>query len=69
MTGQDWLPFNGGECPVDEEVLLDIRFSSGAVLEKLEPWDVKWDGDNPGFGHVIGYRESLAEKARKSFAA
>jgi hypothetical protein len=67
VTPRDWLPFNGGECPVEEEILLDIRFDGGDVLEKLYPWDVKWDGKNPGFGYVTGYRES--EVRRKSFAA
>lgn len=66
MTSQEWLPFNGGECPIDDEVLLDIRFDTGAVLERLEPWDVKWDGNNPGFGYVTGYRESIVEHRHRA---
>ncbi len=55
---QDWTPFNGGECPVEEEVLLDLKFDNGHVLEGYYAWDVKWNGANPGFGYLTGYRES-----------
>ena len=53
-----WERFTGYEAPTDEEVLLDIRFDTGKVLELLYPWDVKWTGNNPGFGYVVEYRES-----------
>jgi hypothetical protein len=57
-----WERFTGYEAPTEEEVLLDIRFDSGKELQNLYPWDVKWVGNNPGFGHVTDWRETDRQK-------
>lgn len=53
----DWTPIGAGECDANDETLIDVRFSSGSVLFRYYPWEIKWHGDNPGFGYVTGYRE------------
>lgn len=62
MIDRSWVDWHGYECPIDEEILLDIRFDSWKVLENLYPWDFKWTGNNHGFGHVIAYRKSAANR-------
>jgi hypothetical protein len=58
-----WISYEGGDLPLkDEDDLVDIRFSSGKVIERVNQWDVKLNGNNPGFGYVEAYR--LSEKNR-----
>lgn len=66
MSEHEWTRFAGGECPFDEDALIDVRFDNGHVLENVSPWDVKWNGDNPGFGYVIGYRESATTQKKRA---
>lgn len=53
----EWQSIGAGDYDADDEKLIDVRFSSGRILERYYPWEIKWHGDNPGFGVVIAYRE------------
>lgn len=55
-----WIPWAGGECPVDEKVLVEVRLRSGAACINQEAKmgaDWLWDHDG-GPGDIIAYRVS-----------
>lgn len=60
MQTQEWTRWDGGECPLDDDELIDLKFENGSILERYYPWDVKWNGENPGFGYLVGYRLSAS---------
>jgi len=60
-----WLPYSGGDLPLpNEDDLIDVLFSNGSVIEHINQWDVKLNGNNPGFGYVEKYRLSAINRKR-----
>ena len=50
----NWIEWNGGKCPVDNGVSIDVRFRNGAELYDVIS-SLRWSHDGVG-GDVIAYR-------------
>jgi hypothetical protein len=49
MTQEDWIEWNGGECPVEPDACVDIRFRDGIVTQRTCAGS--WDDDNPAWSN------------------
>jgi hypothetical protein len=66
----DWIPWYGGKKPVDDGVIVDVRFCDGGTLlgqdaKDLEwrwQWDEDWE-DPPKHSEIVAYR--IAEKGER----
>ena len=55
----DWIEWNGGECPVGEDVKVDARFRRGSVVTNMEAGYWNWEHpchDDDAGSDVIAYR-------------
>ena len=60
-----WIEWGGGECPVDDGDLIDVKFSDGDTLFGVNNgWD--W-GKNAGCCNIIAYRLHKPEQAKPEF--
>ena len=48
-----WIEWNGGECPVEDNAVIDIRFRDGNEERGV---DADWDWEHSGGGDIIAYR-------------
>lgn len=56
-----WIEWNGGECPVGENDLIDVKFSDGDTLFGVDgAWD--WSDDADGC-NIIAYRLHKPEQS------
>lgn len=56
-AAEGWIEWNGGECPVAECVLVNVKFANGEEQDALVPageWD--WSHGNCGGYDIIAYR-------------
>jgi len=63
----DWIPWNGGNCPVDGYKIIEVEFRSGEKVERLAK-DVSWGNINSfRLGDIIAYRvkEINVEQAKQ----
>lgn len=64
----DWIEWNGGECPVAGEVRTDIRFriapgeEEGCTERNRQASYYRWD-HNGGYGDIVAYRLVDAPRA------
>lgn len=57
----DWIEWNGGECPVDEDMVVEVQFRNGNVKPPMQAGNYKWDHGYPGSdvifeSDIIAYR-------------
>jgi len=54
----EWIKWEGGECPVGETELIDIKFGGGQILKDVEgPYQYAWNWfSSGGSGDIIAYR-------------
>lgn len=57
----EWIDWGGGECPVDGDTLVDVKFLDGGeeLRESADYW--RW-GFDQGSSRIIAYRLSQSEK-------
>lgn len=48
-----WIEWGGGECPVEDDAIIDIRFRYGHEERGV---DADWDWEHSGGGDIIAYR-------------
>ena len=48
----EWIEWKGGDCPVANRVLVDIKWSDGSITSRVHPWNVRWNDQK----HVPGVR-------------
>lgn len=51
----DWIKWNGGECPVEGDVLVEAKFRDGEESYERKARDWYWDHDG-GDIDIIAYR-------------
>ena len=53
-----WIPWKGGECPIDKESTPSVRFRDGAVHVGHAPWPAKYyDWSHTGDpGDIVAYQ-------------
>lgn len=57
----EWIEWKGGECPVDDGDLIDVKFSDGDTLFGVNNG---WDWGNNAYGcNIIAYRLRKHEKS------
>ena len=54
----EWIEWNGGECPVDDDSLVDVRFPDGSEYFNT---DADWDWSNASDTPISHYRPSKKE--------
>lgn len=52
----DWIEWNGGECPVSSDTVVEVRLPLGNKLGPLRACHVPWLPINGGTSSVIAYR-------------
>nr|DAE56104.1 MAG TPA: hypothetical protein [Caudoviricetes sp.] len=52
---EGWIEWGGGECPVEEGTLVDVRFRDGYDDRNIEAIDLLWNHDNWS-ADIIAYR-------------
>lgn len=56
VVGRDgWIEWGGGECPVEEGTLVDVRFRDGDDDRNIEAIDLLWNHENWS-ADIIAYR-------------
>jgi len=52
----DWIDWNGGECPVDPDTTVDVEFANGEAYSGsiAEAWD--WSRKIPREDLIVAYR-------------
>lgn len=53
--GDGWIPWSGGECPVDSRTIIEVKFLSGAIFDNMTAGAWKWKSDNDD-GTIVAYR-------------
>jgi len=51
----NWIEWNGGECPVADGVKVGIRFRNGGKAKNLNGFELRWDYKGTD-GDIIAYR-------------
>ena len=59
-----WIEWKGGECPVEDDAVIDIRFRDGNEERGV---DADWDWEHSGGGDIIAYRLHKPEQAKPEF--
>lgn len=55
---EGWVEWNGGECPVADDDLIDVRIRDGRVYYDADGFDFRWEhggGFSPA-NDLIAYR-------------
>jgi len=68
QNNDDWIPWNGGNCPVPPNTLVEVKFDSGEppiihLKARLYYW-----GNNPEYSNIVAYRvvkETNVEQAKQ----
>lgn len=68
QTADGWLPWEGGECPVDEVDVIDIRFRDGSKELGLFAGEVNWEHESSPFD-VKYYRPAKPEGTSRNATA
>lgn len=50
-----WIPWHGGECPVDPEANVQVKFRCGETESDMRAGDWAWGKSDGGYG-IIAYR-------------
>lgn len=56
----DWIKWNDGECPVEEDALVDVEFRNG-LRDVRQAFGLRWN-HNGSDGDIIAYRRHLPRK-------
>ena len=59
-----WIGWSGGECPVEDDAIIDIRFRDGHEERGV---DADWDWEHSGGGDIIAYRLHKQEQAKSDY--
>jgi hypothetical protein len=57
----EWIKHDGGPCPVAGDVVVDVKFRSGEVVEKSAAYGWDWGGGSIGDCIITHYRLSKPE--------
>jgi len=54
----DWIKWEGGECPVDGETIVEIQFRQGTKTIEItcKAADCEWQSDPEWYHDIIAYR-------------
>lgn len=57
-NADDWIEWDGGECPVDPDTRVDVRFRSGYIEYNDGAGELPWDhgGTFGTAGDIVAYR-------------
>lgn len=55
VTDDGWITWTGGECPVEGNVVVQVRYRSGAECTYYAANSCKWDHAGTS-GDIIAYR-------------
>lgn len=58
----DWIDHNGGECPVDEQTSVQVRFRDGIVCHACQSFAFTWVHAGKA-SDIVAYR--IADKEQK----
>ena len=56
-----WIEWKGGECPVEDDAVIDIRFRDGNEERGVH---ADWDWEHSGGGDIIAYRLHKPEQKK-----
>ena len=51
-----WIRWEGGQCPVAPDVMIEMEFHGGGKIVSTKPWDWDWEHDGDE-GDIVAYRE------------
>lgn len=57
LTGDGWIPWAGGECPVHGNTMVDVEFSNGYIGKNCRASTIIW-------GNAVKYRYRVADGSK-----
>ena len=64
MTTDNFIPHLGGECPVADDTLIDVKWRNDAIWYALDSARIRWSHDNRDYD-IIGWRLAESSKQKK----
>lgn len=58
-----WIEWNGGECPVPADVLMEVKFKSGGSARTWDATMLRW-AHTQGRSDIVAYRSIASEQAK-----
>lgn len=62
-----WHGWNGGECPVHPETVVEVCLDNSAGIQQEEAGDANWGCDTPHLANVIAFRVIREYKEPREF--
>lgn len=65
MTTTDWTLWDGGECPVPNAKLVDVKSENGEILPSIAAESIDWssEGDNDD---IVAYRKAASMQYQRA---